>query len=968
MRPFVIVPLVFFLFIILIAAAVIAPSFIDWNAYKEQARQQITNFTGYEILLKGEIGGAFLPTPHIYANDVEVKLPARSEAEQSLLMRFKKLSLNIETAPLLSGSVIFSSISFIEPEFNISKLADGSFDWITPTISACLNKSETDRSRSGFLQSISVDKVSISNGAVRYVDVAQSQSYVLKSVTARLSAQSLQGPFSGEGQFSFNGEQVAFDFKTGGLNPDSSSLSINANLELDAYKAGAGFAGVVSYGEMPQMQGEVYLAFADLERLNPVVAQALEVGSANFKGLVTANPARLDFKNVEAKVGDYDFDLALTGQADPWRVNADINLEKGFVLPVPARSAGAQPLFSLTSPGGFLPQTLPVALPLEVAADISVPFVTYQGQNYESVRASVSMKDSAVLFEGSIGKLPGGGNFTADARLNYPEKGQTDEGQTVLTAPRLDIGMKAAFDDWPLMLETVGATQSVPAFLSESRTASLDFRADIKTQSAKIITGVLQTGGERYEITGSLDNGNIDAVIRAFNGRAELTGGIQEVEGRPALAQSTLRLEHPNLANLIERITKSPSDTPFLSRRINWASKLAQDGNQYSFTDINAELGQARFLGSLSADLGGEKPALQADISFSELLIDPVQAGQGSVPGAGGETRGRWSAAPIDLSWLQNFDLNANIKGQSLHYETWRLSNPAVEVTVKDGVMDIQKLQAGMYGGTLDMSARISGQASPVSVKAGIALDRVSVGQLVTSFVGSPLIIGQGEVNLNTEITATGNTQADLVNSLAGQGTTTGKNLLLQGFDLSRFARALSSETKPGDTLLGIWKGSIKGGSTRFNTMDGVFTIANGVVNLNKLDLDGPKAFLASQGQISLPRWSLSTVHNVTLKEREDIPSFEMKFNGPLDNPAQTFAEGALRDYLSRKINRKLEKLLTDKLGLPSRAPPPQEKAPEEPGSEAPPQQQTPRQGQGNEPQGNTPEEALRGLLEGLVR
>ena len=223
---------------------------------------------------------------------------------------------------------------------------------------------------------------------------------------------------------------------------------------------------------------------------------------------------------------------------------------------------------------------------------------------------------------------------------------------------------------------------------------------------------------------------------------------------------------------------------------------------------------------------------------------------------------------------------------------------------------------------------------------------------------------------MDVNLQSAGESQQALVSALSGQGTTTGQAIAIEGMDLNRFAQALSAETKPSDTLLGLWKGTTKGGVTAFDTLDGAFSVQNGVVNVSKMDLDGPRAAIKTTGRVDLLRWLLETAHEITLKDRPDVPPFTVKIAGPLDNPGQTFAQGALNDYLNRKINRKLEKLITDKLGLPSAqesAPAPQESQQQMDGGSGTQsqEQQAPHQ---QVPQEIKPEEALRGLLEGLLQ
>jgi len=160
---------------------------------------------------------------------------------------------------------------------------------------------------------------------------------------------------------------------------------------------------------------------------------------------------------------------------------------------------------------------------------------------------------------------------------------------------------------------------------------------------------------------------------------------------------------------------------------------------------------------------------------------------------------------------------------------------------------------------------------------------------------------------------------AALIYDLSGAGTVKGEDVLLDGVDVTRFVRALSLDSKPGDTVMGLWKGSTKGGQTAFETLDGAFTIKEGVVTLDKMDLDGAKAAIKTTGTVNLPNWTLSTKHSMSVKGEgnapSDVPPFEIKVSGSLDNPAQDMAKGVLNDYLNQKIQRKLGDLLSKKLG-----------------------------------------------------
>ena len=46
---------------LLLATAIIGPSFVDWNKYKPQIIEQVKNATGLEVRIDGDLSLALLP-------------------------------------------------------------------------------------------------------------------------------------------------------------------------------------------------------------------------------------------------------------------------------------------------------------------------------------------------------------------------------------------------------------------------------------------------------------------------------------------------------------------------------------------------------------------------------------------------------------------------------------------------------------------------------------------------------------------------------------------------------------------------------------------------------------------------------------------------------------------------------------------------------------------------------------------
>ena len=74
------------LIVLLVAAALIAPGFIDWNGYKGRITAAIEDATGMSLAIDGDIALAILPSPTFAVGGLRVVGAGESE-----LLRVKKL-------------------------------------------------------------------------------------------------------------------------------------------------------------------------------------------------------------------------------------------------------------------------------------------------------------------------------------------------------------------------------------------------------------------------------------------------------------------------------------------------------------------------------------------------------------------------------------------------------------------------------------------------------------------------------------------------------------------------------------------------------------------------------------------------------------------------------------------------------------------------------------------------------------
>lgn len=421
----------------------------------------------------------------------------------------------------------------------------------------------------------------------------------------------------------------------------------------------------------------------------------------------------------------------------------------------------------------------------------------------------------------------------------------------------------------------------------------------------------LESANVEVAAKGTLKDMDVSAVAKVLNGNLAVAGKVKDPLGKATLSDMALKITHRNLAEALQALSPDAPRYVSLEKPLNFAANISREGTLYTLKDMQAEIAGSPVTGGISVDVGGTKPSLRGDLAFKALVIQTAAAASGKTAGA------HWSQETMDTGWMNVLNADIDITADSLLYQAWDLQKPVISIVLQDGKLNLNQFDANLFGGQMAMKAALqAGQGNKgfAAVSGNAKFTSVQAEGLVKALVGTKLVKATGDVSMDGEIETSGSSQSALVSALKGSGNVSGRDIVLEGIDLVRLSAALSDQNKPADTLQGLFQGVASGGSTAFKTLTGNYAISQGIVNIAKLDLDGDRALLATTGSINIPNWTLATAHTITLKETPEVPPFTMKFAGSLSNPAQTFGQGAINDYLSRKINKKIENLISEQL------------------------------------------------------
>jgi len=419
------------------------------------------------------------------------------------------------------------------------------------------------------------------------------------------------------------------------------------------------------------------------------------------------------------------------------------------------------------------------------------------------------------------------------------------------------------------------------------------------------------------------------------------------------------------------------------------------DNLQLFETEIG--LGAIKATGDGGIDSRGARPKVTLALAANTVAIDPwlppsAPKPASAVPAvpvpAGPAAPSReWSRERIDISGLSMADADLKASIASIVYGSYVVDNAQLAATLKDGVLDLSKLAGGMFGGTFDMSGRVADRPAPAA-SIVVKVRDADVRKAAQSAANTDMV--SGILTYDTDLKTQGTSEFELVSALAGTGSFSVRDGVVKGFDLKAFSGQLKALDRAPD-FVQLAQKSLSGGETRFSSLTGTYTVAKGVLRSNDIKLQAEAAAGTATAVVDLPPQQMDVKTSFRLSEHPGSPPVGVRLVGPLDNPRRIFEIEEMQAHVIQRLvergvlrqfdkNGKVQDLLNGiRGGTPAPAPAPSTTAPDAgaaPAEQAPtqqaptqqaPTQQAPTQ-QPAEPQPIKPEDAVRGLLKGLLR
>lgn len=421
---------------ILAIAVVVLPGVIDWNDYKGTIQARLKGLTGRDVVIGGDIHIAVLPAPAVIAQNVRMaNINGGSAAE---MVRLKSVEVQVALGPLLGGNVQVETVKLVNPIIELERLSDGRVNWEFAPI-----RTENDGSTSAPLPgfgdgegggtAIRLDSFQIENGTIVYRDARTGTVERIERVDAKLSAESLTGPFDSAGRLDFRGFPLSYEASVGRV-INEQTVPLNIAVIAEPGDARVEISGaIVELAEAPKFKGKVVAGGKMLSDLLAAVgggaSPAVFAQAFGASGDVTASVRDLSVKRLAVSLGALRAEGELTANlaASPisftTRLTAPkVDLDALLVTPEPKPPAtsGGEPdgapdmtAVPAAKPAPIPPAKAAFALPQDIngTVELTAETISYRGNIISDARATADLHGGEVTLNQFTAQLPGGSDL-----------------------------------------------------------------------------------------------------------------------------------------------------------------------------------------------------------------------------------------------------------------------------------------------------------------------------------------------------------------------------------------------------------------------------------------------------------------------------------------------------------------------------------------------------------------------------
>ncbi|WP_272700400.1 AsmA family protein [Desulfovibrio sp. Fe33] len=372
-------------------------------------------------------------------------------------------------------------------------------------------------------------------------------------------------------------------------------------------------------------------------------------------------------------------------------------------------------------------------------------------------------------------------------------------------------------------------------------------------------------------VGGSIPGGSVDGTLSFqflaldFNKEtAQVTGLECSAYGATLLADGTIRGITDTLSALTANLTLKPTNLrtlmtalgantpntadPEALTKVGGTGRVDFETGRLRLEDVELSVDGTRIVGSGEVTRGGKWPRWVAHVDAGDLDLDRYLPPDHAEKGAVSQERAKSGLLDdmiLPAEILRRLDFDMDAKAARLKVGGMNYSDVSVTAKGKNGVLTIDPLSASAYGGNIKLSfSADAGKGTPV-VASDLHVERLDVAGVSEDLTGKADYAGVAD--FTSSLKAQGERMRDLLSTLGGKLSFSLADGVFPGVDLVRMARTTASD-KDG-------KGTVEAeqtDSTKFGSITGTGTVADGVISNSDLEVKAPGLRADGHGALSL--------------------------------------------------------------------------------------------------------------------
>jgi uncharacterized protein involved in outer membrane biogenesis len=391
------------LLILCLSIALAAPYFVDWNAQRGLIETKLSQALGEKVIIRGNLDLKLLPTPYLHLQKIEI-----SDAAASASFAADDVLLEIAIPPLLRGEVDFIEARVKSPRLKLIQGTDGTLKAPQP---------------GGFSGQARFERIAIEDGRIEIEDPAQANTLVLDHLDLNAEANSLAGPFKGDGSGMVLGEKTGFRFSTGQREGDS--LRLKLVVDKSKTHPRADFDGTLTFEH--RRNGRLAASFTGNAGFSGLWRGASEKSDIaipwHLAGPLRIAERKATMDTLDLRLGDDDHGVNTTGTAEldfAATPKASVNLRAKQIdidrlLADPAKTQTPETLEqSLT---GLMNESRLSTFPIPLTLDATVETATVNGETLADLSGALVLNQNQPVWVRFETSLPGRSHVHLDGRL-----------------------------------------------------------------------------------------------------------------------------------------------------------------------------------------------------------------------------------------------------------------------------------------------------------------------------------------------------------------------------------------------------------------------------------------------------------------------------------------------------------------------------------------------------------------------